>query len=118
MGAMGGIPVIAADDRIGGSVLIVPGGEYAPAMTAAGIDPDVVDISAWDPVRFASQVGDRPMLVVNARDDELISTANATLLREALPDATRTWVAGGHTPDAAAALQIVVEARALLDRIA
>jgi dienelactone hydrolase len=118
MGAMGGLPVIAADDRIGGSILVVPGGEYRPAIINAGIDPDVVDLSAWDPVRFAPQIDDRPMLVVNARDDELIEPANADTLRDALPGATKVWVDGGHTPDAAAVLQIVVEARALLDRIA
>jgi dienelactone hydrolase len=117
MGAMGGVPVIAADDRIDGSILVVPGGEYRPAIENAGFDPEVVDLSAWDPVRFAPQIDDRPMLVVNARDDELIEPANAAQLRDALPAATRVWVDGGHTPDASAILQIVVESRALLDRI-
>jgi dienelactone hydrolase len=118
MGAMGGVPVVAADDRVDGSILIVPGACYRTAISAAGIDPERVDLSAWDPVRFAPQLDDRPVLVVSARGDELIDRENATELHDALPDATVVWVEGGHTPDAAAALRIVAEAKAFLDRLA
>jgi dienelactone hydrolase len=116
LGAMTGTAIVANEPRVDAAVLLVAGATYKAALDQAGFGQ--VDLSAWDPVNFIGQIAPRPVLLVNARADEVIPPDDAAQLQQAAGPSARTdWVEGGHTPDATALATMTQEAGSLLDSV-
>lgn len=57
----------------------------------------VSDFAGHDVARYAAQIGERPVLIINARDDELVSPENPLYLHEKLQNCTLYMVEeAGH----------------------
>jgi len=103
LGAMLGVPFCAQDPRPRGAVL---------ALAGAGLGPRELD-----PAAFAKQISPRPLIMVNAKNDERVPAAHAQALYEAAAEPRELhWFESDHDQLPGQALKTMWEAlRTLLE---
>jgi fermentation-respiration switch protein FrsA (DUF1100 family) len=83
MGAVLGVHLVADEPRIAAAVFAVGGSTTVPERVAGGL------AAGWlmgaNPEQAASRLGDRPVLMLQADEDELFSREAAFALYEACP---------------------------------
>ena len=82
LGTIVGTVFCAVEPRVQAAALAIGGGGLGPAEV--------------DPVRWAGAIAPRPVLFVNAEDDETIPRASAEALHAAAPHARVEWYPCGH----------------------
>lgn len=88
MGTVTGVPLVAADARIGAALFTIGGStrvlveELFPHMLAVA-EPV---LAVTDPVVYARGMGGRPVLQMNARHDTIFSERSALALYDAFPE--------------------------------
>ncbi len=85
MGGLYGVPLVAVDNRIRSAAIVIAGSTRVSYPIRFG-PLDAVTMQALavtDPAVYATQVGDRPVLVLNADEDELVPREAAIALYDA-----------------------------------
>jgi predicted esterase len=72
--------------------------EYLEEVASLGFENVVPEKECFqfDPLTFAAQLRGRPMLMINGRDDEIVSELSTTMLWEALGKPSLIWVPDTH----------------------
>jgi len=117
MGAIMGVVLTAVEPRVTTSVLVVGGADWTtiaketqlPGVRQLWADDPNLDWDAFrkttapiDPLHFAPRMGERPILLVNAKRDEVIPLKSAQLLHEVAKGKPleKEWYDSGHVPPA------------------
>lgn len=108
LGAMVGAAVYSVDATPGFAVLMLGGADFptlaatssmtGPFLRSAGIKPEELR-GPWrgiDPLDYRAANRDKPILLINARSDDVIPMASALRLKDAFPKAEQFWVPLGH----------------------
>lgn len=97
MGASIGVALAAVDERLRAACYVLGGASRRPAPE--GVPPEHVELAriVLDPVRAASRLTPRPLLMLNGLQDPTVPADSARELFEALPEPKRIeWFPGGH----------------------
>jgi fermentation-respiration switch protein FrsA (DUF1100 family) len=99
MGGVFGTRLLAEDRRVRAGVLVVAG---APAVSVAERFPDRADLepalTETDPCAVAGEIAPRPVLMLNADDDEVFSRRSVLALYDALrPPKELVFLPGTHS---------------------
>ena len=100
MGGLFGVPLVASDDRIRASAIVIAGSTRVSYPDRYGpLDDETRQaLEITDPAVHAPQVGDRPVLVLNADDDEIVPPQAAITLYEAFVGPKEmVFMPGTHT---------------------
>ena len=99
MGGLFGVPLMAVDDRVQAAAIVIAGStrvSYPPRLELDERERAVLEET--DPAVHASGVGSRPVLVLAARDDEIVPLESVHALHEAFAgDARLVVLPGTHT---------------------
>ena len=100
MGGLFGVPLVASDDRIRAAAIVIAGSTRVSYPDRFGpLDADtrtVLEIT--DPAVHAPQIGDRPVLMLNADDDQTVPRHAAFALYEAFVGPKElVFMPGTHT---------------------
>lgn len=98
MGGVFGTRLLAGDDRLAAGVLVVAG---SPTVSVAERFPDRTDLAValaeTDPCAAAGDIAPRPILMLNADQDEMFSRRSALALYDAFrPPKEIVFLPGGH----------------------
>jgi dienelactone hydrolase len=91
-GAITGIVYTASDPRVKALVSVVGGGGFQALLSAVGLSSPELD-----PVNAIRRVPPRPIMLINAKNDEVILAPFGQALHNAAPTATKIWLDAGHT---------------------
>ncbi len=100
MGGLHGVPLLAADERIGAAAFVIAGSTRVSYPLRFGrVDPAAAEaLEMTDPAVHATAVVDRPVLLLNAVADEVVPVAAAKALHQAFPGpAEIVFMRGTHT---------------------
>ena len=100
MGGLFGVPLIASDDRIRAAAIVIAGSTRVSYPDRFGPldDETVAALAVTDPAVYAPQTGDRPVLLLNADEDEIISRHAAFALYDAFVGPKElVFMPGTHT---------------------
>jgi len=100
MGGLYGVPLVAADSRIQSVAVVIAGSTRVsyPIRFGPLDDPTREALELTDPVGHAANVGDRPVLVLNADEDEIVPREAAIALYDAFVGAKElVFMPGTHT---------------------
>lgn len=84
MGGLFGVPLMAVDRRIAAGAIVIAGStrlSYPPRLDLTAEQREVLE--ATDPAVFAPAVGDRPVLLLCAEDDEIVPMSSVHALHDA-----------------------------------
>lgn len=121
-GAITGAIAAAFDTRFRAVVLTYGGGNLRKMLAAPDIRGDlggwrpIAQFLGWyflgvsDPVRYAGRIAPRPVLLQNGMADQIIATAAAVALQDAVKEPkTVKWYPGGHLDADPAMIDVVVD---------
>lgn len=99
MGGLFGVPLMAADDRVAASVLLLAGSTRVSYPMRTALDRAALDaLELTDPAVHAPAVGQRPVLLIGARDDAIVTPEAVRVLADAFPGPVRLeMLRGTHT---------------------
>jgi dienelactone hydrolase len=99
MGAVFGVHLIATDDRISAAALVVGGSPRVSIPERFEMTDDLaVMVAETDPESAAGRICPRPVLMLNADEDEVFSRRSAFALYDALrPPKEVTFLPGRHS---------------------
>ncbi|MBU1227654.1 MAG: alpha/beta hydrolase [Actinobacteria bacterium] len=86
MGAVMGCHLLAEDDRLAGGILVVGGSTVVsvPERLGGAADGLMERLAVTDPEKAAARIAPRPVLMLNADQDEMFSRRSALALYDAL----------------------------------
>lgn len=100
MGGLFGVPLVAVDTRIAAAAIVIAGSTRVsyPARFGRLDRPTKASLAVTDPAIHAPRVGDRPVLLLNADDDELVPREAAVALYDAFVGPKElVFMPGTHT---------------------
>lgn len=99
MGGLYGVPLVAIDDRILSAAIVIAGSTRVSYPQRFDLDDLArASLEITDPVVHAPAVGDRPVLVLNADEDEIVSREAAIALYDAFAGPKElVFMPGTHT---------------------
>jgi len=100
MGGLYGVPLVAIDCRIRSAAIVIAGSTRVsyPHRFGPLDDSTRQTLDMTDPAVHAAKVGDRPVLVLNADDDEVVSREAALALYDAFEGPKElVFMPGTHT---------------------
>jgi alpha-beta hydrolase superfamily lysophospholipase len=100
MGGLFGVPLVATDERIRSAAIVIAGSTGVSYPQRFGrLDKHARErLAVTDPTVHASRVGDRPVLLLNADADELVSREAAIALYDAFTGPKElAFMPGTHT---------------------
>ncbi len=100
MGGLFGVPLVATDERIKAAAIVIAGSTRVSYPQRFGrLDKHMRErLAVTDPTVHAPRVGDRPVLLLNADADELVSREAALALYDAFTGPKElVFMPGTHT---------------------
>jgi dienelactone hydrolase len=96
-GAITGIPFVAHEPRVRAMVSLVGGGDFLARMPGEATEIARAVSAAIDPIHHAGRIAPRPLLMINATQDQLIPRASAEALHRAAGKGSEVvWLETDH----------------------